>query len=112
MNRYIAAGLLADLRAGRRIAVLSGTQAEARVAFTEVAAHAADGERIRRTNGEERVSATDGPGWIAFGSSAGRRFRGITADIVLFDAHKPGREAVEEALLIIAAAPQGELIRM
>ncbi|MFI6270722.1 hypothetical protein [Micromonospora zamorensis] len=108
MNRYIIDGLLADMRAGRRVVVLSGTRTELRNTFVEVAAHATEKERVRRRNGEERISVADGLGWITFGLS-GNPPRGFDADVVLFDAHRPSWEAVDAARPLIAGT-QGELI--
>ncbi len=112
MNRYTAAGVLADMRQGRRVVVLSGTQTEARQAFAQVVTYTAEGEKVYRANGNERIAAVSGGGWVKFGTSGGNRFRGITADVVVFDAHKPSREAVDAALPIVLAAIQGEVIRM
>lgn len=111
MNRYVAAGVLADMRAGRRVVVLCGTRPLARLAFAKVAAGAVDGETVRRANGEERIIAKDGPGWVRFGRSGGTTFRGFSADVVLFDVADPDRDALDAAAAIIAAAPGGEVIR-
>lgn len=109
MNRYTAAGVLADMRNGRRVLVLSQTQPLARLAFAEVSTGAQPSERVRRANGDERITAAGGPGWIAFGSSGGNRFRGVTADVVVLDAHAPGN--LDSILPVVAASPTGEVIR-
>ncbi len=108
MNRNTVARVLADMRNGRRVLVLSDTQHTARHAFAEVAAHAADGEKIRRTAGAERIIAANGPGWIAFGSSRGNRFRGITADVIVVDGHAP--DSLDHILPAVMTSPVGEVI--
>lgn len=110
MNRYTAAGVLADIRDGRRVLVLSETQHLARCAFAEVTAGAQDGERVRRTNGDERITAEDGRGWVAFGSNC-LRLRGFTVDVVVFDAHKPSPDELASVGLNIAGSPDSEVIR-
>lgn len=110
MNRYTAAGVLADMRDGRRVVVLAETPQLARLAFAEVAAHALPGERIRRANGNERITASEGRGWVAFGVSGGNRFRGITVDTVVFDAHCPSPDALRAARPMLATSG-GDVIR-
>ncbi|NJP33700.1 hypothetical protein [Micromonospora thermarum] len=109
MNRYTAAGVLADMRDGRRVVVLAETPHLARLAFAEVAAHALPGERIRRARGGERITAIGGRGCVAFGVSGSDRFRGLTADVVVFDAHAPSPDALAAAVPMVATG--GDVIR-
>ncbi len=109
MNRYTATGVLNDMRQGRRVIVLTATQQAARLAFEQVAAQAAADEKARRTNGCERITAANGTGWIAFGSTRGTQHRGTTADVVFLDSGCPDTPSMVAP--IVAASPVGEVVR-
>lgn len=112
MNRYTAAAVLADMRQGRRVLVLSETRALARIAFTEVATDAQEGEPVRRAKGAQEITAGDGQGWVKFCSARPLRgLRGITADVVVFDAHEPSPDALVSVAPNLAASPVGEVTR-
>ena len=110
MNRYTIAGALDDMRNGRRVLVLCHTQHEARHAFTSMARHALPSETVRRANGEERITAHDGRGWIGFASANGNAFRGMSVDVVVLD-HDPSPESLANITPALAASQVGELIR-
>lgn len=107
MNRYVVDGILADMRAGRRVLVVAQTVRMARFAFNEVAAAAVEGETVRRANGRERITHPDG-GWIRFCSVSGHGARGLAADVVFIDAD-PTMEQLAE--LVPVAASGGEVFR-
>ncbi|RKN38462.1 hypothetical protein [Micromonospora endolithica] len=110
MNRYTITGALDDMRNGRRVLVLCHTQHEARHAFTSMARHALPSETVRRANGQERITAHDGPGWIAFSSARGNAFRGMSVDVVVLD-HDPSLGLVATIKAALAASKVGEIIR-
>lgn len=111
MNRYTAAGVLADMRNGRRVLVLSETQQIARLALTEVAQGALPGEKVRRANGEEAIYAEHGPGCVLFASDRSLRVRGLTVDIVVFDGADRSWEQFKAIRPALAGSPIGEVIR-
>jgi hypothetical protein len=94
VNRYTAAGVLADMRAGKHILFLSETGNQARYAMEDLAAHLEPGEKAYRANGHERIVGT---GEIRFQSIHSRRERGMHVDIVVIDADANDHwERVEE----------------
>lgn len=96
MNRYVASGLLEDMRAGKRVLVVSDTQSLARYAWAEVAVDLREDERSIGTNGNERCEAYGG-GWIRFGSKGCLPDRG-DADVLLLDVKDPA--AITEDLYV------------
>lgn len=82
MNRYTAAGVLADMRAGRHVLVLSETLSAARSALNDLAAELEPDEKAFRANGHERIT---GAGAIRFQSIRSGQ-RGMVADVVVIDA--------------------------
>lgn len=88
MNRYVASGLLEDMRAGKRVLVVSDTQSLARYAWAEVAVSLREDERSVGANGHERCEAYGG-GWIRFGSKEILSARGVDADVLLLDVKDP-----------------------
>lgn len=110
MNRYTNAGVLADMRQGRRVLVLCQTQREARHAFTGMARHVLPSETVRRANGAERITAEDGQGWVAFASANGNAFRGMSVDVVVLD-HDSSPASLANITPVLAASEVGELIR-
>lgn len=111
MNRYIAAGVLADMRDGRRVLVLSETQRIARLAFAEVAQGTLPGEKVRRANGEEAIYAEHGSGCVLFASDRSLRARGLTMDVVVFDGSDRSWEQFKAIKPTLAGSPIGEVIR-
>lgn len=110
MNRYAAAGLLADVRAGKRVLVVCGSSASARDAFgnvTDQGLH--DGEKSFRSYGHERIEAPSG-GWVRFRSVHGRGHRGVTADVVLLDTAVSDEE-MADLMACVACVPHGEVLR-
>lgn len=104
MNRYAAAGLIADAHAGKDILVVTRGTRQAHT-FDEIVTLAGPLCEIRRANGAQRVTFPSG-GRIRFDSTT----TGHTADIVFIDAgvdddsayYPHAHEAVH---------PDGELIR-
>lgn len=92
------------MREGLRVVVATETATEAREAFTAAAAHVAEGERVRRANGAEQITAANGPGWVKFARRGG--LRGITADVLVVVGFLP--DPAERA--VIAASPIGHVI--
>ncbi|MEU8264477.1 hypothetical protein AB0C02_28125 [Micromonospora sp. NPDC048999] len=109
MNRYTATGVLADMREGRRVLVLSPTRTIARLAFAEVVQFALPGERVRRANGEEGIWVEDGPGRVLFRTV--RSVRGLAVDVLVFDFDPPGPIELESVWPVLNGSPIGEVIR-
>jgi hypothetical protein len=84
VNRYTAAGVLADMRAGKHILFLSAGSNRARYALDDLAALLEPGERAYRSLGRERIVGATGT--IRFQSIHSRSERGMSADIVVIDA--------------------------
>lgn len=109
MNRYAAAGVLADVRAGKRVLVVAGSNTLARVALWDVTGQGlSSDEKVHRSNGREKIESPSG-GWARFRSVHGS-VRGLTADVVLLDTVASDEE-LAELKLCIASAPGGEVIR-
>lgn len=83
MNRYTIAGMLADMRAGRTVLLLSENTDAARDAFDNIAVSIEPGEVTVRTHGHERIQA-DGKGAIRF-RSIRSHLGELYADVVVFD---------------------------
>ncbi len=98
MNRYIRDGVLADMRAGRRVIVFSRGHLAARELLASFAEHVRDGERVYRTHGSERVEARNSGGWVRFMSIAAG-VRGLSADVVVLDT-QPSPQQLEEIVPI------------
>lgn len=105
MNRYVTAGLLDDMRRGKRVLYLAANRVHARRAFDDLVWRLAVGERARRTNGAERIDSWSG-GCIKF-SSVGSSLRGVAVDVVVLDGEPTLRQSEELAVLVEAA----ELVR-
>jgi hypothetical protein len=83
MNRYMAAGILEDMRAGLIVLFLTENRTAVRAALDYVAVGAMAGERVRRANGHECIHG-EGNGSIRF-HSIRSDLRGLIADVVVFD---------------------------
>ncbi|MFB7843621.1 hypothetical protein [Microbacterium sp. NPDC056052] len=86
LNRYVAAGMVAEAHEGRRILVLSIHGRDARASMDECLHHAdeADLLRVTRANGAERITFNSG-GRIIFRSVQGHGHRGVSVDTVYAD---------------------------
>ena len=104
MNRYLINGVLRDMRAGRRVIVVSGTRPELRATFLDVAAHMGDGERAFRTSGQERCVSPTGGVVLFLPRTA---LRGTWADVVVAEGSRP---SAGDDLDVLAAAG-AEVIR-
>lgn len=110
MNRYVLAGVAADARAGKRVLVVSVTQAVQRWTFDEIAA-LCEGANLRHTNGYQRIHFDNG-GEVRFISERSRAAgRGWSGDIVVVDFGVDDYAAMERFGPCIAASPAGEFIR-
>ena len=104
MNRYLIVGVLRDMRAGRRVLVVSGTRPEVRAALDDVTAHLRpeDAQRVRVANGAESIEARGG-GAVRFVSRTG--LRGASADVVVVEGHQPTLDEREDlAVLALTGA--------
>lgn len=110
MNRYVLAGVLADLVAGRRVLVVSAHLRESRVLLDQLVSEAVDDDLVvvvRRANGRESVELPRSGGSVVF-RSVGQSMRGLEADVVFVDAYATP-EVLHELEIVVAAG--GELIR-
>lgn len=88
MNRYVADGLLADMRLGKHVLVLCDRQMAARAAMFDMLPPAGSGEGVCRTNGAERIENDETGGRIWFRTwptGAVGALRGLSVDVVFFD---------------------------
>lgn len=109
MNRYAAAGVLADVRAGKRVLVVCGSNTMARVAFWAVTDQGlTPDEKCYRTTGREKITAPGG-GWARFRSVHSLELRGVTADVVLLDTVATDEELSQ--LKACVASTGGEVLR-
>lgn len=111
MNRYTVAGVLADMRKGRRVLVLAGTQNLARAAFVEAARSIMPGERVRRANGDEEINVEGGDGRVLFRSIGSGGYRGLSVDVVVFAGLLPTREMLQAIRPNLAASLLAEVVR-
>ncbi|TFV83147.1 hypothetical protein [Blastococcus sp. CT_GayMR16] len=109
MNRYVVDGVLADMRASKRVVVVAESGPLARRCLDECEARAVAGEKVRRAHGEERIEHPYG-GRITFHTIRGGGLRGVAADVVYVDADAT-LEQIGELRLIVSASPGGEVIR-
>lgn len=83
MNRYILAGLVADLRAGKQIALVAGTRIQSRYAFHALTEEVQDeSEKVYRANGAESLTHKSGGHLKVYALNSGS-LRGVTADVVV-----------------------------
>lgn len=89
MNRYTAAGILADMRHGKRILVVTDSMTGSRANFNDMTPLLREGEGQRRANGQEHISAREHDGCILFrswGQIKLNALRGLAmVDTVFFD---------------------------
>lgn len=109
MNRYVIAGLLAEIRKGKSVVVVSDSQVATREALLDFAANL-DGlhETAYRTNGQEHIvnEVTSGRAWFISKRSHG--IRGHVADVIFVDAELTRDEFAE---LVPALGHHGEILR-
>lgn len=90
MNRYVAAGLLADAHAGKHVLYVGENQSMARHALDVVAREAeqqpAELKGVRRSHGREQVTSVSG-GTIRFTGQRSDAVRGMEIDVVYADVH-------------------------
>jgi hypothetical protein len=111
VNRYTAAGVLDDMRDGKRVLVLSTSGNAARAALYDTASLGIqDGETVRRANGQESITRQAG-GWVRFQSIKGS-LRGLAADVAVIDADPSDYYSIEHELeLVMASSTRAEVIR-
>lgn len=111
MNRYAAQGILADLEAGKRVAVVTRPGAVPQ-SFREIAA-LADAHtacEVYRANGRERIAHASG-GRATFLSAASRAGRGLSLDVIYVEPDAALTPEQMADLLPTLASTGGELIR-
>ena len=107
MNRYVADGMLADMREGKRVLYLGMSRNIAREVLGVLAENANTGlgEKVRRAHGAERIDSPTG-GFIKL-QSVGSSGRGMSVDVVVLDGEPTMRQWEDIAVLVST----GELIR-
>ncbi|WP_417555605.1 hypothetical protein [Microbacterium sp.] len=114
MNKYTAAGLVAEARRGRDIAVITTDVHSAMEELQRTPGMI--GATVRRANGLEEIRAHGDSGRIVV-RRPGVGMRGVTgADVVFLDADLVPRGAdtmdlYHDALAMIHGSPNGEIIR-
>lgn|SRR5690625_2809912 len=108
--RYIVEGVLRDLEAGKRVALVGKPRGEVRSLFMRAVDAAGEGvERVRRTNGREHA-------WHASGGSVGvftpEALRGYTADVVVAFGWLGWSEDDRMTVYPATVAVGGELLRV
>lgn len=88
MNRYVTAGIVADLALGRRVLLVAESITAGRAAFEQIASALQDADLggglvVRRANGGEHISLPHG-GHFEF-RSVRSSARGLTFDVIFFD---------------------------
>lgn len=83
MNRYERAGVLDDIRAGRRVVLVDVRRSQAALNFLQVVAEAdpQEWEYVRRTNGNERAAHVSGGELIPMAINH-QGLRGLVCDVV------------------------------
>jgi hypothetical protein len=94
VNRYVIAGVLADMRAGRRVIYVARDRGRTREAFTAVAFWLHDDETAIRRPGWERVESADGKGSVRFVSVDGD-MTGLSGHTVVVDADCTPRQKAD-----------------
>lgn len=110
MNRYVVAGLLAEVREGKSVVVVSDSQVAVREALLDFAAHL-DGlhETAYCANGQECVTNEATGGKVLFMSKRSHRIRGHMADVIFVDAEVTRDQFGE--LVPATFARHGEILR-
>jgi hypothetical protein len=103
MNRYVAQGLLNDMRSGKTVIYVGDNQKQAREAFLQCCERRQDGETVRR--GDEQISHPGG-GRVRFLSH--RTLRGFRGDVVFAD-YPIG---LDDYPMLAITARDGELLRL
>lgn len=106
MNRYVADGMLADMRDGGRVLYLGTSRTSAREVLGVLAEHTLADEKVYRAHGAERIESPSG-GFIKLHSMASS-VRGMSVDVVVLDGDPTERQMEEIAVLFTT----GELIRI
>lgn len=112
MNKYAAVGLAAEAAEGRRILVITETQAEAESAIaccfnTDDPAI----QRIVRTSGQQQIDYKSG-GSIKFRSYRSSGHRGVTVDTVFLDTGvDQAMSDPASVMACIAASTAGTVVR-
>lgn len=108
MNRYVLDGVLADMRAGRRVLIVGETQRHARHSFNELADRVGADAQVVRANGRERIQHVGG-GSIVFSSLGSGSARGLSFDVVFIDADALPNQIAQ--LTPCVASSGGEVMR-
>jgi hypothetical protein len=112
VNRYVAAGIATDAQDGRRVLIVAHTRLAARDAFNQIARVTHGAERIVRANGNEAVHHRNGGSVHLTTPRSAIGVRGLTVDIIYLDSGVDrDHELITDLLPLIAASPDGELIR-
>lgn len=106
MNRYMADGLLADMRQGKRVLYLGPNRDQVRDVLVQLAPMLRTYEKARRAHGMEEVASPPTGGFIRL-HSVGSSLRGLCPDVVVLDADPPTRQWEDLSVLMVRA----ELIR-
>lgn len=90
MNRYVAAGILADLAAGKNILALFPDDNAARAAYRELIKYAMEqgfslSPFVSGRALEVRLADPDGTGRATFVGESGRHFRGYSPSVLYLD---------------------------
>ncbi len=113
MNKYAALGLLLEAAQGKTVAVISSNQHLAGMALHEFELPRADGWRVRRTNGDQRIDCPSG-GSIRFRSAA-QSLRGMTFDAVYVDSDAVDllydERVSDELRLTLSSHPDASIVR-
>ena len=102
----MAAGLLADMRQGKRVLYLGPDRGQTQDALDTLVPLLRTYETSRRRHGYEQVESPPAGGCVRL-SSVGSSSRGLTVDVVVIDADPTTAQMEELAPLLIT----GEVIR-
>lgn len=111
MNRFAAAGLIAEAEQGKTVLVVSEGWNHSRHAFLNFEPLATTATRIVRAAGTQRIDYPSG-GCVRF-TSARSQPAGVVADIVFidWDAETANPMVTEVYRPCIATSPRGEIVR-
>lgn len=113
MNRYVIQGITEDLRAGKRVAVLSPNPTKNRLTFNEMlsALDEREIERVRRANGDEEIHHVSG-GSLKFPGGPSRIHPAAFDVLVIPDWNHLNESARSRILYDAHEARRMELIRL